>query len=81
MKLFSPVYTSGIFALMHHLLDNPVEDILRFRGVCASNASLYGQSSTSIKALYERTSKPRATRIDEIVLCLYQKQTNTPLEA
>lgn len=57
VNMFLPICTHGLFTIKFHLLNYPIKDISRFRGLSAIDASPLEQFNTSIKAAYHLQSK------------------------
>ena len=67
VKLFEPYVDTGLFTLKFHLLDHLVEDLSKFTSLDFLSAGPYEYYNTKIKQSYRKTSKRRATAMEETV--------------
>ena len=67
VQLFEPYVDTGLFTLKFHLLDHLVEDLSKFTSLDFLNAGPYEYYNTKIKQSYRKTSKRKATAMDETV--------------
>ena len=67
VKLFEPYVDNGLFTLKFHLLDHLVEDLSKFASLDFLSAGPYEYYNTKIKKSYRKTSKRRATAMEETV--------------
>lgn len=57
--------TSGLYKIELQILDHLVEDIKRFWDIFVSEASVYEQFNVHIRKAHRRSSRRRATRMQE----------------
>lgn len=75
-NMFLSVCTSELSPLNFRLFGHLIKKILWFRGISASDASLYKQFTASTKVAYRHTTKRLSTRIDEMVPGPNQRKNN-----
>lgn len=74
--MFSPLCTSGLYAMKLYFLDYSVENVKTTKVTSFLHVSAYEQFNLDIKRAIKRSCRRRATRVQETVMLMDLPQTD-----